>query len=192
MRRRSFITALAGLPIVGLGARVFGLPKPTAKGGITVHGPELIVVYEAHSKHRRILSLRFENVPLRGNEPVREVVDRLQPLFGTVNRSRWQWYGDPEDPPCFSTLPIKKGTSTVLPAGYDVFQPKPGLPWLNIHVSDALARTMMFTDFSVSSPKNGLCSVICAFTPVADRPPWPGSHRPVDFETEILKALNAG
>lgn len=35
MNRRSFITALAGLPIVGWAAGMFGLPKPTAKSGIT-------------------------------------------------------------------------------------------------------------------------------------------------------------
>jgi len=47
----------------------------------------------------------------------------------------------------------------------------------------------MFTDFSVSPPENGVCRVLCAFTAALARKPWPGSHRPVDFETEILKAL---
>lgn len=35
MKRRSFITALAGLPIMGRGFRVFGQDKLTAKGDIT-------------------------------------------------------------------------------------------------------------------------------------------------------------
>lgn len=148
MNRRSFLAGLAGLPIVGWGARMFGLPKPTAKSGITVHGPEVIVVHDAYNKPRPTLSLRFENVPLRGDRKERDLINRLRPLFGTVNRSDWHWHGDVE-----------------------------------------CARTLMFTDVGVPPPEDRLGSVICAFTPALARRPWPGSHRPVDFETEILKAL---
>ena len=163
MDRRSFVTALAGLPVVGFGSMVFGQPKPTEKSGITVHGPELIafryacggpvrtsILADGEEFLLRSLSLRFENVPLRGNDP-RELVKRLTPVFGIVNRSNWHWHGGVER-----------------------------------------ARSLMFTGCCESSRENGLRRVVCEFTPVSGRPPWPGSHRPVDFEVEILKALTAG
>ena len=183
MNRRSFMTALAGLPIVGWGAGMFGLPKPTEKSGITVHGPELIVIHDAYSMPVPTVSLRFKNVPLRsGNVPMGDLVKRLHSIGGIVNRSDWHWYGDP-----ISTFSVEKGVIMALPAGYDAFQLK-DLTCRRIE----RARTLMFTDFGFSQPENGLTSVMCAFTPASDRPPWPGSHRPVDFETEILKALTAG
>lgn len=185
MNRRSFMAGLAGVPIVGLGARLFGRPRPKAESGITVHGPEVIVVKTYGCDPMAVLSLRFENVPLwdsstrvrfsrlaslgfrrapgcfgpvscrspitPSTHPVGEVLNRLRPLFGTVNRSHWHWHGDIE-----------------------------------------CARTSMFTDVGVSPLENGLCRVVCAFTPALARRPWPGSHRPVDFEKEILKALTAG
>ncbi len=161
MNRRSFMAGLAGLPIVGLGARMIGRPKP--KSGITVHGPELLVIKAFHSKPKRTLSLWFEDVPLRGKwhdgmgVHVSEMHSRLRPLGGVVNRSAWYWFGEFEHSPA--------GLS-VEPTG-----------------------SVMFTDWGMSQQENGLCSLVCGFTPAVDRPPWPGSHRPVDFETEILKAL---
>ena len=168
MNRRSFMAGLAGLPIVGWVASMFGLSKSKAESGITVHGPELIVVHGGHSnpmakgtvvelpagydvyQPRPTLSLRFENVPVQENlaNSTREMLNRLRPLCGTVNRSHWHWRRDVE-----------------------------------------CAQSLMFTDFGISLPENGSCSVICAFTSTLGRRPWPGSHRPVDFETEILKAL---
>jgi hypothetical protein len=161
MNRRNFMAGLAGLPIVGLGARMFGLPKPTAKSVITVHGPELLAITTFHARPKRTLSLRFENVPLRGEwndgmgVHVSEMHSRIRPLGGVVNRSDWHWYGGPES----DCLNIER------------------------------ARTLMFTDWGMGQQKNGLCYLICGFTPAAPWKPWPGSHRPVDFETEILKAL---
>lgn len=189
MKRRSFITALAGMPIVGFGSRLFGQPTPAEKSGITVHGPELIVVkrwWPANDKGTlitlpagyiagrsiggRTLSLRFENVPLQGERMRRGLVDRLQSIGGIVNRSDWYWFGEFEHSP----------------AGLSV-EP---------------ARTMMFTDFCVGLEKHGLCCVVCAFTQaLRNGHPWPTRpgyarnptiHRPVDFETEILKALTVG
>ena len=153
MNRRSFMAGLAGLPIMGWGAGMLSLPKPTAKSGITVHGPELIVVHQADNKPRPTLSLRFENVPIQENvaNPTREMLSRLRSLFGTVNRANWRWRRDVE--------------------------------W---------AGSLMFTDLGISPPENGSCSVICAFTSTLGRRRWDGSHRPVDFETEILKALAGG
>ncbi len=178
MNRRRFGTTAA----VWL-AGMCGLPKSKAKGGITVHGPELIDIHDGHNKLRATVSLRFRNVPLGESGSVEELARRLRSIGGTVNRSEWRWYEDPTPTPA-SALPIKQGKMTELPAGYDVFQPK-YLPLLNTH----LARTLMFTEWGTTVPENGFCNVFCAFTPASDRPPWPGSHRPVDFETEILKAL---
>ena len=162
MNRRSFITALAGLPIVGLGTRMFGLSKPTAKSGITVHGPELIVVkrqwpaikkgemvtlpagYNAFQLGAARTSLRFEHVPAASAD---EVVKWLKPIFWSANSCR------------FGRAP---------------------------------ARTLIFDYHSVSYPKNGHCSVICAFKASLIGTTWNDSHRPVDFETEILKALTDG
>ena len=149
MNRRSFITALAGLPIAGWGAKIFGLPKP--KSGITVHGPEAIMIKTAQEDDQygiTMICLRFEDVPFRS---FCNVMDRLRPLFGTVNSS------------CFCLAP---------------------------------ARTLIFADCSVSDsgpfPSHSrVGQVICGFRSASEVSPWPGSHRPVDFETEILKALAA-
>ena len=50
MNRRSFMAGLAGLPIVGLGARMFGLPKPTAKSRAgreaIAHPPSVSVILD--------------------------------------------------------------------------------------------------------------------------------------------------
>ncbi len=167
MDRRSFGATVG----VGLAA-MCGLRKAKAEGGITVHGPELIVVkrwwpaiekgtlitlpdgYDAvqlSGTDGRTFSLRFENVPLRGGYwPLRELITRIRSASGTVNRAHWSWRGGTER-----------------------------------------AGTLMFTDYGISNPKNGVCSAICAFTCASGRKPWPGSHRPVDFETEILRALMA-
>jgi len=126
--------------------------------GITVHGPEEIE-NQGFSKPRSAhLSLRFENVPLRDNLAITggEVLGRITPFLGTVNRSDWHWREDRVD-------------------GY----------WTYVE----LARTVMLTDVGVSLPKNGLCRVICAFTAAMAQTPYPSSPRLVDFETEILKAL---
>ena len=145
MDRRSFVVGLAGLPLVGWGARIFGLPKSKAESGITVHGPEILTVKTYLGRGAfPMLSLRFENVPARVAIPCGDVLNRLRPVCGTVNRSHW--HGE-------------------------------------------CARTLMFTDFSTSAPKDRLCTVVCGFTPALDRRPGPGSHRPGDFEKEILKAL---
>lgn len=142
MKRRSFITALAGLPIVGFGSRMFGQQKPAAKSSITVHGPEELHLKTGWGPQGVILSsLRFENVPTDSAE---EVVKRLKPVFGTVN--------------------IR-------------------------HLGRAPACTLMFLYHSVSHPKNGHCSVICEFKSAFADTVWGGSHRAVDFEAEILKAL---
>lgn len=179
MNRRSFMAGLAGLPIVGWGAGM--LPKSKAKSEIVVHGPEVIVVHDAYNKPRPTLSLRFENVPLCEDKFVRELLKRLQPLFGTVNRREWHWTQSLPNSEA-DIIRLEKGTVIVLPDGYDV-RPHGGVE---------RAGTLMFTDVGVSPPENGLCSVVCAFTPACDRRPWPGSHRPVDLETQILKALTAG
>lgn len=50
-------------------------------------------------------------------------------------------------------------------------------------------RTLIFVDHSVSHPKNGHCSVICEFKSACAGTTWNDRHRPVDFETEILKTL---
>ncbi len=174
MNRRSFGATVG----VGLAA-MCGLAKAKAKSEITVHGPEWIDIHGAYGKLRPTLSLRFENVPLQsGDAPRRDLLTRLKSISGVVNRSDWRWYSDD-----VARLPVKKGVMTALPRGYRTIL----LPRLNTH----LARTLMLTDFGFSQSKNDLCRVMCAFTPARDRPPWPGSHRPVDFETEILKALAA-
>lgn len=140
MNRRSFMTALAGLPIVGWGAGV--LPK--VKSEITVHGPEWLVVRrrDVHEKHTPTLRLWFDNVPSRDD---RELNSRLKHLCGVINRS--EWHGE--------------------------------------------AGAWMLVGWGVASRKNGLRSVICYFTPASNWRPWGRSHRPVDFEMEILKALTA-
>ena len=169
MNRRNFgVTVGAGLAVM------CGLRKAKAEGGITVHGPERMMIHNAYGKLRPTVSLRFRNVPLGENESMEEVSNRLRSIGGTVNRSEWRWYEDHVAVP-------------PMPAGYEAFQPE-YLPLLNTH----LARTLMFTDWGTTLPENGFCNVVCAFTPASDRPPWPGSHRPVDFKTEILKALTAG
>ena len=174
MNRRSFMAGLAGLPMAGLGARMCGLPKSKAKAksGITVYGPEVILIHGGRNKPidkgtvvelpagydayqpSAALSLRFKNVPFRKNsvDLVRQMFRRLKPIGGVVNRSDWYWHGD--------------AACGVEGAG-----------------------TLMFTDWGVAESENGLCSVVCVFTSALDRQPWPSSHRPVDFETEILKAL---
>ena len=160
MKRRSFITALAGLPVVGFGARAFGRPKPAEKSGITVHGPEWLNVNIYGRGSRPTLSLRFENVPLQAGEaPRQDLLARLRSIGGVVNRRDWHWLHNRDEPE--------------------------DLPVLNTH----FAETLMLSDFGFSQPVNGLTSVMCAFTPASEHPPWLGSHRPVDFETEILKAL---
>ena len=151
MNRRSFgATATACLAAMcGLSKAKGGILKPK---GITVHGPELIVipVYD----NRPALSLRFENVPFRKNsaDPVRQLLRRLDPIRGVVNRSNLYWDGDM-----------------------------------------ARARSLMFTTFVVhesqTESKNGVCSVVCAFKPSHPGTSWSKLYRSVDFETEILKAL---
>jgi hypothetical protein len=143
MSRRSFMAGLAGLPIVGWGARMFGLQKPIVKSGITVHGPELINLTTMDSGPVILLSLRFEHIPTASAHGF-HVAARLKPLFGSINKRRF---------------------------------------------GRASARALIFVDYSVSQPKDGHCSVICAFRSASRVRPYPGSHRPVNFETEILKAL---
>lgn len=142
MNRRRFITAIAGVPLVGLGVTVFGQQKPAAKSGITVHGPRALHLRTGWGPQGLISSsLRFENVPAASAE---EVAKRLKPVFWSVN--------------------IR-------------------------HFGGAPARTLIFNYHGVSHPKNGHCSVICAFKSAFAGTVWGGSHRLVDFETEILKAL---
>jgi hypothetical protein len=141
MNRRSFnVAALVGLPFVRWLTTMLGPPK--ARSGIKACGPEVIVVKTYGFGSMAVPSLRFENVPCgRG---WLEVVNRIRPLSGTVNRAHW--HGE-------------------------------------------CARTLMLTDWGIDPPENGLCTVVCAFRPAAAAyPSWP-SHRPVDFEKEILKAL---
>jgi len=151
-----------GATVLGWSAAMCGLPQLKATSGITVHGPEMIES------------------------------DRL---------------------PC-SSMTVEKGRAVVLPAGYSIAFAQESMITLRFeHVlvasevnlnkrlqscfgvvnkrrwCSAPAGSLMFTYYGCYWPKNGLYRVICGFTSANTIKSYSCSYRPVDFETEILKAL---